>query len=217
MRYLLAGCMVLGIGFQLSAQKFKTYHAFGFGAGLNSSCLKTKYENPSMMLLPDLGDQSIRLDIYGSYDLGLIRWLGIGSGIGLSIRGGATENRSTTEKKRRDLYYLNVPLRLQLKPFRFLWIEPGVESMILLGHTDVGYDTPWGTDEPFDNEDLEFYTISGYLGLRINVFKGLSLNAAVSSGLTSVAEAEGSVPGVSATYADFTYSVGVRYMLNQPD
>lgn len=196
------------------AQRFRPYHAFGVQANANINGLTTRYDG-SLQYLPSgqMNATSLRFDLLASYDYGLLKWLGIGSGIGFSIRGGASESYKTGSKKRRDIYYLNVPVTLQLKPWKFLWLEPGIETKYFIGYKDVNY-----SNEPFPSEDINSFDLTATAGLRFNLFTGLSLSAGYHFGLLPVAEVQLDDPFIysQTTYKDFGAHVGVRYMFNQP-
>lgn len=215
-KYFFASIFILG-GVMLSGQRFKPYNAFGAQVNVNSNRFAHTFEgSTSIQPGPDFQDNSLRFDILACYDRGFMKWLGLSTGIGFSLRGGAKENVRRNVTYRRDLYYLNIPVRLQFKPWKFLWIEPGVEALYLLGHSDINFGN--NSTGPFDENELNDFEVTAALALRFNLFRGLSLNLGYHRGLTPVAEIETGpgLPYSKTTYRDVGFHIGVRYMFGQP-
>lgn len=205
----------------LSAQRFRPYHAYGVQVNANSSTLATEHtgSNGFIKAGEDMNNSTMGFDVYVHYDYGALKWLGVGTGIGFSKRGGASAERGSDGK--RSLSYLNIPVRLQFKPWHFLWVETGVEVLYFLNYKDNGNFGASGVNlnnEPFDAEGINNVSLSFVPALRFNLFKGLSLNAGYSIGLNNAAEVETSQTiTTSTTYKNFSAFVGVRYMFGQPE
>jgi len=196
----------------LSAQKFRPYHAFGFEVNANTNFLsQVPYESISFSPNPIFINGTLRFDILGSYDYGIFKWLGVSSGLGLSMRGGAGRSYGVgngSQDYRMDIFYINTPVRLQLKLFKFLWLEPGVEVNTYLWHSDVGY--PITQYYSANQEKFEPVVLNWTGCMRFNLFRGLSLHLGMHRGITTA------YWGPSGKYVDFGYRVGVRYIFDQP-
>ncbi len=128
---------LLGV-YGLAAQQFRPYHALGLQMGVNVSSLWTEQSAAGEANGEKAGDElsafNPGFDLLAHYDYGLFKWLGVGSGLGLSARGGNVRSGTGVRNpdKKRDIYYLNIPIRIQLKPAKWFWIEPGIENKIYL-------------------------------------------------------------------------------------
>lgn len=205
---LLFGCLS-GYG-----QRFRAYHAIGAQFNTNYNGFSTRFDgNLNNSPSGQYNLSTLRLDILASYDYGMLKWLGISTGAGFSLRGGGIESLRGDDN-RRDLYYMNIPVKLQFKPWKVFWIETGVENKLLLGYSDINPPQ----NGFFDADELRIYNLTSTIGFRFNLFRGLSLNAGYHIGLLPVAEIESEegLPYSKTTYKDFGASVGVRYMFNQP-
>lgn len=224
----LATAFFLGIlALPAMAQRFHPYHAFGVEFNLDYNDLTTMYDgdlNSEHVEYSDLTASTLRFDIYGSYDYGMLKWLGISSGLGFSLRGGAAESyrHPNNPVGRRDLYYLTIPVRLQFKTCHFFWLEPGIEAQYLLGHKDVNFQNDPNDPYPlpFNADELHSFNLVGTASMRFNIFRGLSLNAGYHMDLMPVAKIDArspSDPSATITYKDFGAYIGLRYMFNQPE
>lgn len=122
------------------------------------------------------------------------KWYGMGAGLGLSAMGGGNSNL---------LYYGVLPVRLQIK-LGMLWIEPGLENRLFLGMSDR-----YGQSR-IDKETINTYHLAGNVALRFKLFRGLSISAGMSFGITPARDFG------DTNYKTATTFVGVRYMFNQP-
>lgn len=197
----------------LWAQPFKPYHALGVQVNANYTLLNTEWVGSFDARGVELGEGSLKIDLLASYDYGIMKWLGVSSGIGFSIRGGSAGYYTKTKRRRRDIYYLNIPVKLQLKPFKFFWIEPGIENKILLGHTDIGFPEPKPHRyRPFDPDHLNTYDITALMVLRFNLLKKLSLSIGYHQALTHTAFVTSELSSAVTTYEDRGIRIGIRYM-----
>lgn len=200
------------------AQKTKNPHSvclqFNLGStALNQSASFGAYPTAAY---PDLDELSTRFDLIGQYDYSLTKWLALGTGLGLSLRGGSTSSAENPWgfNGKRDIYYINLPFKLQFKPIKFIWIEPGVEVLFKLKHIDNGtYRYPTGA---FPSDQINPVTLTGSFQLRFNLLKRLSLIARSHIGLTDVAKAE-SINGTTVTkYRDYGVAFGLCYQITSP-
>lgn len=122
------------------------------------------------------------------------KWYGLGTGVGLSAQGRGSGD---------FLYYGVLPVRLQIK-LGMLWIEPGLENRLFLGMSDR-----YGQSR-IDKETINTYHLAGNVALRFKLFRGLSISAGMSFGITPARDFGDS------NYKTATTLVGVRYMFNQP-
>lgn len=122
------------------------------------------------------------------------KWYGLGTGVGLSAVGRGSGD---------FLYYAVLPVRLQIK-LGMLWLEPGLENRLFLGMND------WSSQNNIDRETVNIYHLAGCFALRFKLFRGLSVNAGMSFGITPARDFGDS------NYKTATTLVGVRYMFNQP-
>lgn len=212
----------------LSAQKFRPYHAYGAQINVNSSSLPAEHIGNigSNKAGEDMRNGKGGFDVFVHYDYGALKWLGVGTGLGYSTRGGSSMEQYSDGS--RSLSYLNVPVRLQIKPWHFLWVEAGAEVLYFLNYKDEGNfnspEVPILENVPFDADGINKLTVSFVPALRFNLFRGLSLNAGYSMGLTKAAEVELShtansnvtTSDRSTSYKNFGVFLGVRYMFNQP-
>lgn len=215
MRIFIATSFLFLFSVNVKGQNFQPYHAFGIQANLNQSGLYTDQEGPNV-LWPgsNLHSTMVGFDMIGSYDYGMLKWLGVSSGLGFTMRGGAAESYRHQRKSTRRMFYLLVPVKLQFKPWQFFWIEPGIEAQYFLTHSDQGFQKP---DRPFDPEGINPLNISGAINLRFNFYKGLSLSVGYRRGLTPVAQQASQIGAFAqTTYTDQGGHLGVRYMFNQP-
>lgn len=110
------------------------------------------------------------------------------------------------------MYYLNLPLRAQLKS-GFFWFEPGLQANLLLGSNNQ-------TNSPLFSEDyIKRFNLTYTLAGRFNLFKGLSLHAGMEGWFTPLPSARAVWPSPSTVvidYYQFSFIIGGRYMFNQP-
>lgn len=215
---LLTGALFAG---NLLGQQFRPYHAYGVQLNVNSSTLGTEHTGSDGFYKAgeDMNGTTGGFDVFVQYDYGALKWLGVGTGLGFSKRGGSSSDIDSDGK--RNLSYLNIPVKLQFKPWHFLWVEAGVEVLYFLSYQDEGNFGARGVaidNEPFDADGINNMTLSFVPALRFNLFRGLSLNAGYSMGLGNAAEVEVTQPiTTSSSYKNFSAFIGVRYMIGQPE
>lgn len=194
-------------------QKFKSYQAYGLQANVVIGAISAApYDLPYPY-------ESINTDLAGdfdlivNYDLGLTKWFGLGSGIGISSR--SVNSPRDQYKLNKNLYYLNIPVKLQLK-MGFFWLEPGIENRIFLFVKDKSL--PANQEEDFMSpSDINIYNLAGTIGGRFNLFRGLSLNLGFGLSLTDIARHRLEFqPQTTVSFNNMNYFLGVRYMINQP-
>ncbi len=225
MKKLFTLCLSLALATNLIAQRFRSYHAYGAQFNVNISALQTTHSGNygHVYVGQNMNSSSVRSDIYFHYDYGMLKWLGVGTGLGISFRGGEMDDPVNPQYNgKRNLTYLNIPLRVQFKPWHFLWIEPGVELLYKMGYKDEGEFPSSGIvlGAPFDPDQINSIGVNGMLALRFNIFRGLSLNAGYSIGLTDVAEVEAPSPPypyIATSYKNWAMFIGLRYMFNQAE
>ena len=195
-------------------RRFRPYTALGVTVSVATSALP---ENPEGVFRePDFGncycEYLVVGDIKASYDYAPFKFLGLSTGGGLSVRGGKTVG-SGGEKA---MFYLNVPLTLQLKA-GFFWLEPSLQSNLLFAMYD-GIEKKSPAD--LDRDDLEPVFFSYSILGRFNLFKGLSLHLGYENHLTPIGAIQ-SPPEQSykqsTTYYQYAYVLGVRYMFGEPE
>lgn len=195
--------VLLFMAVNLHGQKgFKPYSSHGVEIGLAFSAIAV---NPTGLLKSNSGgidSYEVYPEIKWNYDYAPLRYLGLGTGLGLTVRGG--RNRNLT------LYYLNLPMKVQLKAGSF-WFEPALQANLLLGANNQ-------TSDPFfSKEDLRRVTLTYTLLTRVNLFKGLSLHGGIESWLTPAPLAHFShQANREIRYYQFSFIIGARYMFNQP-
>lgn len=207
-RYLILW-LFLGVSFYVSAQNFRPYHAFGFE--INANVTRLNQESSSVFGPDQLFDESsLGFDALASYDFGFTSWLGLSSGLGLSMRGGNGSSYRVgyvPQSFSRDVYYLNLPLRLQFKPLKFLWIEPGMEFNTYLWHSD-------NNSALFQNDiipdNFRSFCLNWTAALRFHLYRGLSIHLGMHQGISPVSTGR-------YEYTDRGFRLGVRYLFNQPD
>tara|TARA_R110002050_G_scaffold300435_1_gene469786 strand:+ start:3503 stop:4147 length:645 start_codon:yes stop_codon:yes gene_type:complete len=211
MRALFIFALILIGSFGLKAQKFRPYHAFGFEINANSTKLikEANFISSFGSSNADFDEPVLRFDVLFSFDYGLKKWLGLSTGLGFSLRGGKGGSYRVgylEQSYRRDLLYLSLPLRMQLKPFNFLWFEPGLEINTYLwrSHEVFAYGSFTNLQEDFKPICVN-YTASA----RFHLHQGLSLHLGIIRGLSPVYTG----PFV---YDDFGLRFGLRFMFNQP-
>ncbi|AEV33560.1 hypothetical protein Oweho_2592 [Owenweeksia hongkongensis DSM 17368] len=207
----------------LSAQSFKPYHSYGVVVNAHSVSLLTTQQaanNGYSKAGEDMGGSTFGFDFLAHYDYGALKWLGVGTGLGFSRRGGRGADGYSYDDKR-YLSYLNIPVRVQFKPWYYIWFEASVEVLYFLNYKDVGYFSYPGVsggNGPFNAEGINNMTVSFIPALRFNLFDGFSFNIGYSMGLGDAAAVKVSQPtAMSTTYKNFSVFVGVRYMFNQPE
>jgi hypothetical protein len=209
MRRFLFTSLLLVVSFHVSAQKFQPYHAFGFE--INANVTRLNQESSSQFGPDQLFDESsLGFDVLASYDYGFTSWLGLSSGLGLSLRGGAGSSYRVgfvPQTFSRDVFYLNLPLRLQFKPFKFLWIEPGMELNTYLWHSD---NNPALFQNDLIPEEFKSFCLNWTAAMRFNLYRGLSLHFGMHRGLSPVYTGR-------HEYTDIGFRLGMRYLFNQPD
>ncbi len=207
----------------ISAQSFKPYHSYGVLVNAHAASLGTTQQggnNGYNKAGEDMGASTLGFDFLAHYDYGALKWLGVGTGIGFSRRGGRGADGYSYNSKR-YLSYLNIPVRVQFKPWYYIWFEAGVEVLYFLNYKDVGYSSYPGFSDgnvPFNPEGINNVTISFIPTVRFNLFDGFSFNIGYSTGLGNAAEVKVSQPNAATTtYKNFSVFAGVRYMFNQPE
>lgn len=220
MRHLLFLLLATGISLGLSAQKFRPYHAFGFDISINRVSLST--QDPEDKYIggagPDLTSSIFGFDAMACYDYGILPWFGISSGLGAGLRGGSGTNynigRRNTDYSM-HIYYLNLPIKLQIKPAKWFWIEPGVEIKYVLSHQGNGIDT----HSSRNSYEFDTFNINWLAVMRFNLFRGISLSLSYHHGLDPIATVTMEDNGQVYSYTSYTdrgLRIGFRYIFNQP-
>ncbi len=199
--------------FSSYSQSFRPFHAFGFQLGANTSFYQYKGtqiftgEPPRALLM----EYVYGFEAIGHYEYGALKWLGINSGLGLSLRGGGRADILGNPSGRLQVLYLNVPLLAQLKTGKVFWWEIGGELKSALARFDSELNSEVYGDIEFNS--VEFAAVSGF---RFNLTRGLSLAAHIHWGLTrsaSITEIDRFVnQPYEVDYFDRAISVSVRYM-----
>lgn len=223
---LFIACLYTSFGIQ--AQRFNSYHSFGIEVNVATSnmevskLLVNETNNPAYA---PLNEPITTLDVYGKYDFGIRKWLGLSSGLGFICRGG--ENRVATsgpnfnqEADKRLLFYASLPLTLQLKPFKVFWLEAGLLTNFYLFKVDEGYFIDNNGDQTpnhFYEESIKPVVLNWQAGFRVNLYRGLSLNAGYYSSITPLAEEASSLnPAYVTKLKNYGFQLGIRYMFKQP-
>lgn len=205
----------------LPAQKFRPYTAYGFEANLVWTALPGNSEVGQRFTAPAYGpflaqDLKPLMDVKFSYNYAPLKWLGLGTGAGLSVRGGEGYGPSTVRSigiAKKTLYYFNIPLRVQLKA-GFFWLEPGLQTNVLLWMNNQNGEY---TIDLLQQKDCYPVQLSASLMGRFNIFRGLSLSIGHERWLTPVAKLEyENNASLSTTYYQLGWVIGLRYMINQP-
>lgn len=161
------------------------------------------FNNRNGYYMVSSGEMGRGYDIVVHIDKPGAKWYGMGTGLGLSTIG----IRSWGGKQ---MYYAVMPLRLQIK-LGIVWFEPGLENRLFLGAENVGPDY-------IDKQTFQRYHLAGNFGLRFKLFRGLSVNAGLSTGITPAIDFEGTDQEVfygDAYFNPIAAFIGVRYMFNQ--
>lgn len=188
------------IGFGTFGQRgsFRPYVSFGPELRLNFANIEAHAEGTFSE--GRSGSIGPGFDAIFTVDYGFIKWLGVSGGVGLS---------SVSTKYWKPYYYVNMPVRLQIKLGPF-WVEPGVENRFFVGSGDLD----WG----LENGEMNTYVLYGSIAGRLKLFRGLSVSVGYSQSLTEVAYSRHSyiATGANSSYSALAWFVGLRYMFNQP-
>lgn len=207
------------ISFFTNAQRFKPYQTFGIQLNYSWSYIIVENRNGGGRVTEGLNT----LDIYGNYEVGVNKWLGVSSGLGLICRGAVFYIYQQKELVTRQIFYASVPLLVQLKPFKGFWLEGGLQANTSLFHRDVGAESSYTNavgevyDGPFDAQEINRVTVLWQAGFRVNLYRGLSLFANYYSDIIPMANQPSSnLAQNDALYQNYGISFGFRYMFNQP-
>lgn len=210
----------LFLSYGLVSQNYKPYHSYGVQLNINTSGLSTEQAGGDGLSKAgeDMNAAVVGYDIFLHYDYGVLKWLGVGTGVGYSSRGGRAGDPYFSDGER-QLSYLNIPVRLQFKPMYYLWIEAGVEMLYFVNYKDEGnFGDPGVSNRPFDADGINNLTISFVPAVRLNLFKGLSIVGGYSMGLTNAAQVKIDQPqSMSTSYKNYSVFLGMRYMIGQPE
>ncbi len=208
--------LLLILGFiKLNAQnKFKPYKAYGIEVSLAYTNMTDK---DGISNAPDFGpDLSTKtkflFDVKANYDYAPLKFIGLSTGAGLSVRGGKGGGFSgfPPASPELNIFYFNIPVKLQLKA-GFFWIEPGLQTNILIAKSEGS------SSFEFDRKDLKPINLSYSLIGRFNLSKGISLHLGYERALTPVARVESQFQQVGHTYYQISWLIGFRYMINEPN
>lgn len=197
----------------LSQNKNRPYSTFGIELNLSRTTLigntekGHRYERPANGG-PQLSDWMLLGDVKVNYDYGIHKFLGIGTGFGVSARGGkGLDYFGTTRGTKKIMFHANIPLKIQLK-LGFFWLEPALQTNVFLGMYD---DTP-NRLRPFSlqSSDVKPIYLSGSLAGRFNLFRGLSVSLGWERWLTPIAEMD------DTKYYSLGWVLGFRYMFSEP-
>lgn len=212
--------------FIANAQRFKPYKTFGVQANYAWSYIF--FDGSYYGERPYAGLNTI--DIYGNYEIGVRKWLGVSSGLGFICRGatfsGNSSYLSNDDGTTRQIFYASVPLLVQLKPFKGFWLEGGLQANTALFHNDVGavntytYSDGETFEGPFNPAGLSRFTVLWQAGFRVNLYRGLSLFANFYKDITPTVKQKPNwfyYPNAEVALGrNHGISLGFRYMFNQP-
>lgn len=204
-------------------QRHRPYHSFGFSVSGNYGSMASNnyYNGP---LGSNIYNYNVSPGLAFNFDYAPFSWLGLNTGLGLSIRGGDKSRGSNRFNyhswERSDYWLFNLPLISQIKLGNFLWLETGLELNLQLGHNNeapanyysLGYSLQSTLKYPF-------LSYGGIGGMRFNLFRGLSIGLHLHRGLSPLSiEYPINLPydkDQSLRLYDKSVHFSVRYMFNQ--
>jgi hypothetical protein len=152
---------------------------------------------------------SFGASVGGVYQYNFWKWFGVQTGLGLrgiftSTNQGLQSSGFSGLEGTRNIFFGYAPVNLQVRPFKWVALEFGINNHLYLGHQD-NFENDEREDYP---ENFQSLYIEGQFGLRFWLVEGLSLSLQNAGGLTPMATAS----EVDAELNFGRISLGLRYM-----
>jgi hypothetical protein len=116
-------------------------------------------------------------------------FFGLQSGLGFFMWGTTHQSNNSWGRETESLYFLGIPMAVQLKVFRPFWVELGVQTNFAVYNTILEAGA-WNASNSQPPGSLPFAELQGIFGFRYHVYRSLSFKARVHVGLTPAYQSE---------------------------